>query len=325
MGNRSHIGTFDNQPLQGNYQGNLADICPVGALTLKDFRFQARVWNTHSVPSTCTRCSRGCAVMVDAYRGRLVRIRPRYDAKVNRSWMCDFGRFQLQDLNLPGRLSGAIQEQQQGLRELPLEQALETAAENLRAEASQSFLLASNYATLEVGQALMELAKSLQTEAYFLKPSAWGGDGILRTDDPGPNSFGLQELGLKALAPDQARERLAAAEASLLVGEKLLPLLLQQDPTAGSTLPPIDTGRTAILVDTHLRSGFALTLPGLTWAETQGRVKNLDGHTRILRPALPGPDGVPQTHDLVQSLCARVRRDPDAHSTPNLQPSGMPV
>ncbi|HEX9794300.1 MAG TPA: 2Fe-2S iron-sulfur cluster-binding protein, partial [Planctomycetota bacterium] len=85
IGHRSMIGTFDDRPLEGNYQGNLADICPVGALTLSKFRFQARVWNVRPVPSTCTRCSRGCAVLVDEYRGRVVRIRPRYDAQVNKS------------------------------------------------------------------------------------------------------------------------------------------------------------------------------------------------------------------------------------------------
>ena len=66
-GAHSVVETFADRPLSGNYQGNLADICPVGALTLKKFRFQARVWNLTKHFSTCGECSRGCAVTVEVH------------------------------------------------------------------------------------------------------------------------------------------------------------------------------------------------------------------------------------------------------------------
>ncbi|MEO6710424.1 MAG: 2Fe-2S iron-sulfur cluster-binding protein, partial [Planctomycetota bacterium] len=79
LGSRSVIATFMDRPLSGNYQGNLADVCPVGALTLKQFRFQARVWNLKKSLSTCGECSRGCAITVEVLRGKDVkRFRPRY-------------------------------------------------------------------------------------------------------------------------------------------------------------------------------------------------------------------------------------------------------
>ena len=79
-GSHSVIETFMDRPLTGNYQGNLADVCPVGALTLKPFRFKARVWNLSKTRSNCAECSRGCAVTVEVLRrGEVKRFRPRYD------------------------------------------------------------------------------------------------------------------------------------------------------------------------------------------------------------------------------------------------------
>ena len=71
LGAKSVISTFMDRPLTGNYQGNLADICPVGALTLKQFRFQARVWNLSKTLSHCAECSRGCAITVEVLRRRV--------------------------------------------------------------------------------------------------------------------------------------------------------------------------------------------------------------------------------------------------------------
>jgi NADH-quinone oxidoreductase subunit G len=102
LGSRSVISTFGDKPLQGNYQGNIADICPVGALTLKEFRFQARVWNLSKHLSTCAECSRGCSTSVEVLRGGEVkRFRPHYNPDVNKWWMCDVGRFAFDHVTPP--------------------------------------------------------------------------------------------------------------------------------------------------------------------------------------------------------------------------------
>src|SRR6185295_10623685 len=102
LGSRSVISTFMNRPLTGKYQGNIADLCPVGALTLKPFRFQARVWNLVKSASTCVECSRGCSTTVEVLRGGDVkRFRPLYNADVNQWWMCDVGRFEFAHVNAP--------------------------------------------------------------------------------------------------------------------------------------------------------------------------------------------------------------------------------
>ncbi len=90
-GDHSEIGTFAGKPLNDNYSVNTVDICPVGALTSKDFRFRQRVWLLKDRASLCTGCSTGCSVDVFFNREGLWRVKPRH-SEVNGYWMCDEGR-----------------------------------------------------------------------------------------------------------------------------------------------------------------------------------------------------------------------------------------
>ncbi len=89
------------KPLDNKYSGNVADICPVGALTDKDFRFKMRVWYLGSGDSVCPGCSRGCNIKIEyeksrpykSDKGRVMRLKPRENQEVNRWWMCDEGRY----------------------------------------------------------------------------------------------------------------------------------------------------------------------------------------------------------------------------------------
>ncbi len=94
-GDRSELRTYDKGPLRNDYTGNLADICPVGALTAKDFRFAQRVWFLDKASSICTLCSRGCntTVSVNPQTKKLYRVEPRRNTEVNSSWICDQGRW----------------------------------------------------------------------------------------------------------------------------------------------------------------------------------------------------------------------------------------
>jgi len=305
MGNRSCIGTFDGRPLEGNYQGNLADICPVGALTLQRFRFQARVWNTRPVPSTCMHCSRGCAIFVDEYRDRVVRIRPRHDAEVNRSWICDRGRFAFDDLNLPGRLGTALEHRGGQVQDLGVEEGARRAAAWLAAGGREAVLLASPYLTVEEGEAFRELAADLGTPPRVVLPEVGEGDGILLTGDLVPNRRGLLEAGLEAVAPAEARALLAGAPAALLAGEKLLHVLHGVDPVEPTPeLPALELPEHSVLLDTHLRDGFGLCLPARTWVEKQGHVVNEQGLRRRLRLVLSPPPGCREDRETLAAIRA---------------------
>ncbi|HEX2441295.1 MAG TPA: 2Fe-2S iron-sulfur cluster-binding protein, partial [Methylomirabilota bacterium] len=96
-GDHSEIGLFPGRDLTNNYSANVVDICPVGALTDRDFRFQVRVWYLDTAKSICTGCARGCNIDVHVNRRRpphaegrrVARLKPRYNADVNAWWLCD--------------------------------------------------------------------------------------------------------------------------------------------------------------------------------------------------------------------------------------------
>jgi NADH-quinone oxidoreductase subunit G len=92
-GSRAEIDVFPGQPLDNPLQGNVVDICPVGALLDKDFLFKRRVWELVPTPSICPGCSTGCSIRVDHADNVVCRLKPRYNPRVNDWWMCDEGRF----------------------------------------------------------------------------------------------------------------------------------------------------------------------------------------------------------------------------------------
>src|SRR6266581_3611009 len=100
-GDHSEIGLFPGQDLTNRYSANVVDICPVGALTDRDFRFQVRVWYLDAAKAVCPGCARGCNIDVHVNRRRphhaegrrVARLKPRFNAEVNRWWICDDGRY----------------------------------------------------------------------------------------------------------------------------------------------------------------------------------------------------------------------------------------
>lgn len=100
-GDHSELDVVPGHQLDNNYSGNVADICPVGALTDKDFRFKCRVWYLEKTKSVCPGCSNGCNITVEwdksrprvQKNGRVMRLKPRLNSAVNSYWMCDTGRY----------------------------------------------------------------------------------------------------------------------------------------------------------------------------------------------------------------------------------------
>jgi len=98
-GDHTEIRTFPGEELDNNYSMCTVDICPVGALTARDFRFKCRVWLLNSTDSVCTGCSQGCSVHLDHHRNEIQRYRPRYNPDVNDYWMCDPGRYTYKEVH----------------------------------------------------------------------------------------------------------------------------------------------------------------------------------------------------------------------------------
>jgi NADH-quinone oxidoreductase subunit G len=302
LGSRSTIATFMDRPLRGNYQGNLADVCPVGALTLKKFRFQARVWNLRKSASTCGECSRGCSITVEALRGREIkRFRPRYNAAVNRWWMCDTGRFAL-ERHTAQRPEGALVRGANGFEPHAIEDALSAAADALGGHAARVFV-ASPFATQEEGAALLALARALGARALLLSPAPNElKDDLLHTGDPCPNRRGLVELGFEAADADSVASALAPAGAALLAGERVLELL------GAERIAALPSVLRLVAFDACTPPAQVAVFLGLpTSVEKSGTWINVDGQRGRLAAVRPPPAGTRELTDTLSALHALLR------------------
>lgn len=91
-GEKVTIRTFPGKELDNPYSMNVIEICPVGALTSKHFRFRSRVWDMSFTDSICPGCSRGCNSIIGVRQNEILRIEPRENLEVNNWWLCDWGR-----------------------------------------------------------------------------------------------------------------------------------------------------------------------------------------------------------------------------------------
>ncbi len=107
-GSHTEIATFPDDPFSSYFSGNTVQICPVGALTAKPYRFKARPWDLVETESTCTSCSVGCRVSVHTSRNRVLRYQGVDIDPVNWSWMCDKGRFDFEAVHSDDRLGAPL-------------------------------------------------------------------------------------------------------------------------------------------------------------------------------------------------------------------------
>jgi NADH-quinone oxidoreductase subunit G len=107
-GSYNTIATFPGLPFDNDYTLNTVDICPVGALTSKDFRFQMRAWFLKETKSLCTNCGTGCSALIGSREDRIYRFTPRDNDAVNGSWMCDSGRLNYKWISRADRLKEVL-------------------------------------------------------------------------------------------------------------------------------------------------------------------------------------------------------------------------
>ena len=98
-GGRTLVWTHDGKPLANDWSACAADVCPVGALTAREFRFRSRVWYLEKTPSVCPGCNIGCNISIEANDSVVYRFLPRLNPAVNDYWLCDYGRFSSEKLN----------------------------------------------------------------------------------------------------------------------------------------------------------------------------------------------------------------------------------
>ncbi len=208
-GSHERVDVFPGGALDSNYSVNTVDICPVGALLSRDFRFRARAWFLSAAPSVCSGCSRGCNVYADYMGQDVYRYRPRDNEAVNRSWMCDEGRLTYKPL-VQNRLVQPMVGRGADQREAPRSEALAVASSKLRPLAGQGPLavMASAACSNEDLLGALSFAKgSLGVSQVYVSGRPGGRpDELLLTADRNPNRKGLEAiaralgLGLKPFA-----------------------------------------------------------------------------------------------------------------------------
>ncbi|PKY11797.1 NADH-quinone oxidoreductase subunit G [Acidithiobacillus marinus] len=113
-GEHMAIGTYVAKAVQSELSGNMIDLCPVGALTSKPFRYKARSWELKHTPGVCPHCSTGCNTDVQSLGKEVLRVLPRHNEAVNEQWICDKGRYAYTGLNAPDRVTKPLLRQKDG-------------------------------------------------------------------------------------------------------------------------------------------------------------------------------------------------------------------
>lgn len=190
--------------LSSNYQGCLADICPVGALTTSDFRFQKRVWFLEKKASICDGCSKGCNIEVHFEKNIIYRYIPLFNPRVNGHWMCDQGRFSYHQVTEKSRVTSTRIFNKESSTETTLSEL-----KNLISSNSNIIVLIGTDATLEEAEALQQNFKSFSPNFIFY---SFNGtcttdekeDHLLLMKDKTPNTKGLKSLGFSPYSNQKA-------------------------------------------------------------------------------------------------------------------------
>jgi NADH-quinone oxidoreductase subunit G len=127
------INTFDGQPLRSDFQGNLPEICPVGALTHRQYRFKARPWDLQRARSVCPECSYGCNINADSRDFEMRRFASRDNPLVDDMWLCDRGRYSAETWNNVDRVRRPAVREGGRTRDVAVSEAIAAAARSLRA------------------------------------------------------------------------------------------------------------------------------------------------------------------------------------------------
>lgn len=131
-GNNTQVLTFPDEPFASYFSGNTVQICPVGALTAKPYRFKARPWDLEETQSTCTACSVGCATVIQSSRDQVLRYQGHDNDEINWGWLCDRGRFSFESINSEDRFTTPLVREDSSLVPTSWSSALEVAARTIR-------------------------------------------------------------------------------------------------------------------------------------------------------------------------------------------------
>jgi NADH-quinone oxidoreductase subunit G len=270
-GNLNEIFVAPGRQLEGHYTFMTEQVCPVGALTTKDFRFKARVWFLRTAKSVCQGCATGCNAHLDydPRYNRAYRYRPRDNEAVNKYWMCDEGMLSYRAAHV-GRVLATTAKR----KKTTLDAALADVSKRFASAPKEGFaFVLSAQHSLEDNWALRELARLAGATAIYVTGAGPGyKDDILIDEDKNPNTAGVVEL-VPTLRPfTQLIDDIKAGRVSHVVA--LGGVTPRNDPDDVTTLGMVSS---LVVVAAHegaLTEAAHVVLPATSWAEQGGTFVN---------------------------------------------------
>jgi NADH-quinone oxidoreductase subunit G len=283
-GDHELLGTAPGELLDNPYSLNTVDVCPVGALTAKDFRFTMRAWELDATPSVCNGCATGCNIEIHHKNDRAWRLVPRHNPDVNQYWMCDEGRTTYHELR-ERRLAAAT------VDGLPTgwDRAVAAVAARLKTPSRVAVVL-SAVASNEDNFALARLAKEWGVKDVFIaarSPIPSRADGRLRVADMNPNAAGVTAITAALGLTVRPIAQLTGTEPRGLVvlGDAI------QDQSAAipiGQLVELDVIALAAW-ESELVGKARIALPIAAWAETPATITNAKGRVQRMHAAFAPP------------------------------------
>ncbi|GAB4564284.1 MAG: hypothetical protein Tsb0020_14320 [Haliangiales bacterium] len=290
-GDHEVLGTAPGAELDNPYSLNTVDVCPVGALTAKDFRFTMRAWELYTTPSVCNGCATGCNIEIHHRNERVWRLIPRPNLDVNQYWMCDEGRFTYHELR-DKRLAGPVQGGLPSSWDKAISAAASALKERVADNPARVGVVLSPQHSNEDNYVLAKLARDIwQLDNLYLGGKAAAperADDILRDADVNPNTAGVRAI---ADAGSLSLKDLAALEADLEAGALDALVVLGHDHALSEAAIAKAEALDALVVLAWREVGLAAvastTLACAAWAELHGTVTNREGRVQRMHAAYP--------------------------------------
>jgi NADH-quinone oxidoreductase subunit G len=303
-GSHTTLTVHEGQRLDSNYSLNTVDICPVGALTSKDFRFKMRVWFLRETKSLCTSCGTGCNTIIGARENEIIRQTPRQNDEVNSYWMCDHGRLNYAYLYREDRLVQPMLRESGTLQKSTWPRVIQQVAEKLSAlPRGETAMIASARMTNEELWLAGKIARHLGITLHDVVARPQKADGILVSDDGNPNTTGAQLLGIAHQPAGGKAPEIASAVRN---GQVKALLCLGEDPRHyGLTEAELASLELVVCLDILPNTATKLAaaiFPGAGFAEKRGSMVNAKGRIQRLNRATQPPGQARDDWEILSDL-----------------------
>ena len=322
-GSYNTIATFPGMPFDNNYTLNTVDICPVGALTTKDFRFQMRAWFLKETKSVCTSCATGCNTLIGSREGKMYRYTPRDNDAVNASWMCDAGRLNYKWIGREDRLKDVLVRGQKSTWNAALN---EISSKLKQAPAGSVAIIASARQSNEELWLIAKLKARLGAISDSI-PRVGPADKLLVSADKNPNTNGARltgicftEMGINLV---KISDGIAAGKIKTLIvfGENIVKRavsseklreretvseVVEEHGITAELLAKLDTLIVSDILPNETTKLAHYVLPGCAHAEKRGTFTNGKGRVQKFMKGLEAPGDARAEweflHDLVHHV-----------------------